>query len=331
MSEIRRHDPRDKPMPFEPRGLVHRALTATARAMHRRGILWRANFTVAGQIAGRPVRVPLEYGAGWEHLAMREAWLFRGIERLLPGRPGAFIDVGVNVGHTLLKVKVADPDRPYVGFEPNPQCLTYVQHLINANQFTQCTVVPVGVSNRTGVLKLYLNPDVDPSATLVEGFREPDRYRRSVLVPVFVGDDMLDRLDVEDVAVMKIDVEGGELDVMRGFERTLQRTKPYVFCEVLPVFDPQSEVGQFRIHRQRELIELLSDLGYNIFRVYVDDRVEELAEFGIHSDMTLANYLFVPNAELSDFRRRFAVTGQVRPTELASRPVHERVEQLANR
>ncbi len=316
MSDIKRHDPRDQPLPFEPDGFVNRTLTATARVMHRRGVLWRANFTIAGRIAGRPVKVPLEYGAGWEHLAMREAWLFRGIKQLLPDRPGAFIDVGVNVGHTLLKVKVADPDRRYVGFEPNPQCLTYVQHLINANRFTECTVVPVGVSNRTGVLKLYLNPDVDPSATLVEGFREPERYHRSVLVPVFVGDDMLDRLDVDDVAVMKIDVEGGELDVMQGFERTLRRTKPYVFCEVLPVFDPRSEVGQFRIRRQGELIELLRDLGYTLFRLYVDDRAEELAEFAVHSDMTLANYIFVPNAEVGDFRRRFNVASQARPIEV---------------
>jgi FkbM family methyltransferase len=308
MSEIRRHDPRDRSLPFEPEGLVNRALTATARALHRRGALWRTNFTVAGRIAGRPIRVPLEYGAGWEHLAMREAWLFRSIERLLPGRAGAFVDVGVNVGHTLLKVKLADPDRRYIGFEPNPQCLTYVQHLIDLNRFPDCTLVPVGVSNRTGVLKLYLNPDVDPSATLVEGFREPERYRRSVLVPVFVGDEMLDRLGVTDVAVMKIDVEGGELDVMEGFDRTLRHSRPYIFCEVLPVFDPQSDVGRFRLERQAALLALLRDLGYTVFRLYVDDTVEEMADFGIHSDMTLANYVFAPDAEVADFRQRFHVS-----------------------
>lgn len=316
MSEIRRHDPRDKALPFEPDGFVNRALTATAHALHRAGALWRANFTVTGHLGGRRLRVPLQYGAGWEHLRMREVWLFRGIERLLRDRPGAFVDVGVNVGHTLVKVKAVDPARQYVGFEPNPQCLTYVQHLIDINHFTECTVVPVGVSNQTGVLKLYLNPDVDPSATLVEGFREPERYRRCVLVPVFVGDDVLDRLGVENVSIVKIDVEGGELDVMQGLERTLRRSKPYIFCEVLPVFDPQSDVGRFRIKRQQALLALLGDLGYATFRVYVDETVEELTDFGVHSDMSLANYVFVPTAEIADFRRRFERVARSEATEL---------------
>src|SRR3989337_2280103 len=104
-SSITRHDPRDTQLPFQPEGLVNRTLTAVARTLHRRGILWRANFTVAGRLGGRPLRVPLQFGAGWEHLRMTEVWLFHGIERIMRDRPGAFIDVGVNVGHTLIKVK----------------------------------------------------------------------------------------------------------------------------------------------------------------------------------------------------------------------------------
>ncbi len=90
---------------------MNRALTAAARALHRRGVLWRTNFTVGGRLAGRPLRVPLQFGAGWEHLRMGEVWLFDGLARVLRGRPGAFVDAGVNVGHTLVKVKAIDPER----------------------------------------------------------------------------------------------------------------------------------------------------------------------------------------------------------------------------
>jgi FkbM family methyltransferase len=303
-SSITRHDPRDTQLPFQPDGLVNRALTAAARTLHRRGLLWRANFTVAGRLGGRPLRVPLQFGAGWEHLRMTEVWLFHGIERIMRDRPGAFIDVGVNVGHTLIKVKAIDAEREYIGFEPNPHCLRYTQQLITVNRFTRCTVVPVGISSRTGVMKMFLNPDADPSATLVQGFREPDRYARCIVVPVFVGDEVLNTLGVQDVAVVKIDVEGGELDVVQGLERTLRRTSPYVFCEVLPVFDERSEMGSFRLRRQSALRELLHDLGYVIFRTYVDERVEELDDFGVHADMTHSNYVFVPRAEVSTFRRK---------------------------
>jgi len=308
-----RHDPRDKELPFEPEGLVNRALAAGARALNRRGLLWRANFSVAGRLAGRPLRVPLQFGSGWEHLRMREVWLFHGIERALRGRAGAFVDVGVNVGHTLIKVKAADPSCRYVGFEPNPNCLGYAQHLVDVNRFTGCTIVPVGLSDKSGLMKLFLNPDVDPSATLVEGFREAGRYARHVLVPVVVGDDVLEDLGVTEVAAIKIDVEGGELDVLRGLRRTLARSAPIVFCEVLPVFDPATEMGAFRLKRQTEMLRALDSAGYGIFRIYVDDQIEEVPDFGgVHADMTLANYIFVPRARADAFRRDFDVAPPAR-------------------
>ena len=285
--------------------MLDRALTAAARALHRRGALWRTNFTVGGRLAGRPLRVPFQFGAGWEHLRMAEMWLYHGLERVMRGRPGAFVDAGVNVGHTLVKVKAVDPEREYIGFEPNPHCLRYTQQLIAVNSFTRCTVVPVGISNRTGIMKLFMNPDADPSATIVEGFREPTRYARSVPVPVFVGDDVLDTLGVDRVSVVKIDVEGGELDVMEGLRRTLQRSSPIVFCEVLPVFDEQSEMGRFRLQRQTALQRLLSDVDYDIFRMYFDNIIEPVDDFGIHADMTRSNYVFVPRSETGAFRELF--------------------------
>jgi FkbM family methyltransferase len=316
--DLVRHDPRETQLPFEATGTVNRLLTAAARVLHNRGVLWRTNFTVAGRLAGRPLRVPLQFGAGWEHLRMAELWLYQALARVLRDRPGAFIDAGVNVGHTLIKVKAIDPDREYIGFEPNPHCLRYTQQLIAVNRFARTTVVPVGISDRTGIMKLYMNPDADPSATIVEGFREPTRYARFIPVPVFVGDEVLATLGVERVGVVKIDVEGGELDVVQGLRKTLRRSEPYVFCEVLPVFEPESDMGRFRLKRQTTLRDVMHDLGYVIFRMYFDTAVEEVDDFGIHADMTRSNYVFVPRPEAAAFRRTFAAA---RGTAINSIPV----------
>jgi FkbM family methyltransferase len=295
-SPIRRHDPREQEFPFEPDGLRNRALTKAAQWLSGHGMLWRANFAVSGRLAGRPLRVPLEFGSGWEHLRMREVWLYHALQRVMAERRGAVVDVGVNVGHTLVKIKTADPEREYIGIEPNPQCLQYTRHLIDANGFQRCTLVPVAISNRSGLLKLLQNSDVDPSATIVEGFREPTRYERSTIVPVLPGDEVMDTLNVGDIAAIKIDVEGGELDVIQGLERTLRRTEPHIFCEVLPVFDERSEMGRFRLRRQTTLRAVLGDLGYAIFRADADQTMRPVDDFGVHADMTLANYMFVPRS-----------------------------------
>jgi len=305
-SPIRRISHSEPELPFEPSGVQNAALTAAARWLHRRGWLWRANFGVAGTLGGRPLRVPFRFGSGWEHLRMREVWLFDALQRVMLERAGAVIDVGVNVGHTLVKIKTADPQRDYIGFEPNPQCMQYTQHLIRVNGYTRCTLVPVAISNRNGLLKLLQNFDVDPSATIVEGFREPERYEQATIVPVFGGDEALEDLGVREIAAIKIDVEGGEFDVLQGLERTIRRTSPCVFCEVLPVFDEHTDTGRFRLRRQTALRDWLGDHGYTIFRCDSDATMQELDDFGVHADMTLANYVFVPGAELNTFRRQFA-------------------------
>jgi FkbM family methyltransferase len=305
-SPVRRNRHPELELPFEPSGVKNVALTAAARWLYRRGWLWRANFAVAGAVGGRPLRVPFRFGSGWEHLRMREVWLFDALQRVMRERAGALIDVGVNVGHTLVKVKTADPEREYIGFEPNPQCLQYTQHLIRVNRYTRCMLVPVAISNRTGLMKLLQNSDVDPSATIVEGFREPERYEHATLVPVFRGDELLADLGVREIAAIKIDVEGGELDVLQGLEETLRRAAPCVFCEVLPVFDEHTEMGQFRLRRQTALREWLGDQGYTIFRVDGEGTLQEVDDFGVHADLALVNYAFVPRADVSAFKRQFA-------------------------
>jgi hypothetical protein len=112
-------------------------------------------------------------------------------------------------------------------------------------------------------------------------------------------------LGVRQIAAIKIDVEGGELDVLQGLERTIRSASPCVFCEVLPVFDVQTDLGRFRLRRQTELRDWLRNQGYTIFRCD-GEAMQQVDDFGVHSDLRLVNYVFVPGTELNTFRRQFA-------------------------
>jgi hypothetical protein len=120
-----------------------------------------------------------------------------------------------------------------------------------------------------------------------------------VPVPVFRGDDALTELT--DLAAVKIDVEGGELDVVRGLEQTLRRFQPYIVCEILPVFDETSEVGRMRKRRQDALVSLLHDVGYSIYRVHSDGSAAALNAIETHDDMSRTNYVMVPAGETASF------------------------------
>lgn len=261
--------------------------------LKRANLLWRFNFSMRGQFRGEPVVIPFIYGNGAQQLRVGEQWMVDALQTVLAEVGGTFVDVGVNLGQTLLKVKMLDPAREYVGFEPNPQAFHYASELVERNRFTGCTLVPVGLSNETNVVTLFSKADADPSASIVPGFREPARYRRSQAVAVFGGDQLIAGFSAR-VGVVKIDVEGGEFEVVEGLSRTIERDQPCIFCEVLPVFDPETATGALRLRRQQQLETLLHGLGYSLFQLLPDGRIEPLEHFAVHGDMARSNYVFTP-------------------------------------
>lgn len=88
------------------------------------------------------VRVPVRAGLGTTNLDLSEPWMFELLRRLLGAQMGTFVDVGVNMGQTLLKVLLLDPTRRYVGFEPNPLCVYYANLIIQANGAKRATLCP---------------------------------------------------------------------------------------------------------------------------------------------------------------------------------------------
>jgi len=45
------------------------------------------------------------------------------LKKILLLKDGVFIDIGMNLGQTLIKLKCVDPNIRYFGFEPNPGCV----------------------------------------------------------------------------------------------------------------------------------------------------------------------------------------------------------------
>lgn len=270
------------------------------------------NLVVQHTANGRAVRVPLRGGIGFDNLDPSEPWFDGILPVLLRRKAGAFVDVGVNVGQTLIKVKTLEPDVPYIGFEPNPVCFEYTKQLIVENGFRHCTLLPVGLSNKAGVVSLFLRDEADVSASIVEGVRPPEHYSDVRHVAVFQGDAMLETIGAPDIAVVKVDVEGAESEVLDGLHATLQR-RPFVICEILPLFSEDGPRGRFRKPRQDRLLATMRQAGYVLYRLMPDATAVPIDDIPVHRDMTLSNYLFAP----SEDREYIGVTVAPRPTTAA--------------
>ena len=107
------------------------------RLLDKTGIIKLVNFRVAVDISQKKYYIPFRGSKmGTENLLLVEAWFFSIYNKLRPliNDDCHFVDIGMNIGQTLLKVRSMDQHIPFIGFEPNPICVSYLYKLIQLNQ-----------------------------------------------------------------------------------------------------------------------------------------------------------------------------------------------------
>lgn len=240
-------------------------------------------------------RIPIIGGIGYGNIFGSEKWMRTVLELLLKGFRGCFVDVGVNVGQTLIKVKSIDREIEYIGFEPNPICVFYTERLIAANQFPHTRIIPAGVSNNNEIVTLkYFGADaVDSAASIIDNFRPGEKVMQEKQVVVVSG--ALVKID-QKIGVVKIDVEGAELFVIEGLRSFLERDRPAVVMEILPVYTAEN---RDRLTRQETLLGIFREIGYQAHRILknTDDTLKGIVpidDIGIHGDVVHSDYIFVP-------------------------------------
>jgi FkbM family methyltransferase len=151
-----------------------------------------------------------------------------GTERVMRSllRPGdTFVDVGANVGYySVLASRIVGSTGTVLAVEPQPAALSMLA-LNGTGRESPITVVAVGASDETGSSQLWVRPEGDKSSLSPGGSATP------VSVPL----DTLDHLcaGLSRVTLLKIDVEGHELQVLRGARSTISRHRPWICFELL--------------------------------------------------------------------------------------------------
>jgi FkbM family methyltransferase len=264
------------------------------RVLRKTHLLSYINFRVQALIGDKTFVLPIHGNAGFPNPQLSEPWLLRALKATIEWKSGAFVDVGVNAGQTLLKYAAAGGSGPYYGFDPSATAAAYVKDMIRLNRLHWAQVVPVGLSNHTGCARLHLSSELDAAASIVADFRPNTFYKRSEIVAVFRGDDIISAMETGPISIVKIDVEGGELEVLQGLEGTIEAHRPLIFCEILPIYDLNSEPRRHRRSRTNAVEALLRRHNYQILRLLRDCRTQELKGIETHGDRSLCDYLFYP-------------------------------------
>lgn len=144
------------------------------------------------------------------------------IRRHIRGGPVVF-DVGANVGQTIAEVRRVLPDAIMHAFEPDPDAATELAGRYAAD--SRLVLNPMAVGAAVGTLPLYRyeNSAINSLHPRRFGGWKGDRKESQAAVPVTTLDLYCQTHGIESVAVLKLDIQGGELEALRGASALLER------------------------------------------------------------------------------------------------------------
>jgi FkbM family methyltransferase len=151
-------------------------------------------------------------------------WLAGVLTPQLP-RPGTtFVDVGAHIGSVMAEVIRTGPTVKVVAFEADPKKAAALRR-----KFPSAAVHDCALGEAEGDASFYVDTVRPGYSSLAGAAGRPDAVE--IRVPVRRLDSLVTASDVD---VVKVDVEVGELGVLRGADRLVARCRPTIMFESGP-------------------------------------------------------------------------------------------------
>lgn len=142
------------------------------------------------------------------------------------------IDIGSNKGSYLLVMASSVPKGQVIAFEPQPSLHSYLLRQIDSRFLKNVSIEPLAISSSSGNEMLHL-PDgenVSPSASIAQG-KTSVRNNSYVVETITLDHFFENNIPTKKIGAIKIDVEGHEIEVLKGAINTINRNYPVVICE----------------------------------------------------------------------------------------------------
>jgi FkbM family methyltransferase len=147
-----------------------------------------------------------------------------------------FFDVGANLGlFTLTAARRVGPSGYVYAFEPSQREARYLRHNLELNHLTNVTIVTQAVSDQRGTARFAIATD-GGNNSLMKNAHPQQRIQTWQEVEVTTLDAFITAHTVPRINLLKIDVEGGEVNVLRGAANLLNSPQPpTILCEFCDV------------------------------------------------------------------------------------------------
>jgi FkbM family methyltransferase len=151
-------------------------------------------------------------------------------------RPGdRVVDGGAHIGYlTLLASRCVGPSGEVHAFEPVPRTFAALEENVRLNGAANVRLNRVALAARAGELELEVPIDPDGEGLLAWGATSIHLGRGSIeRAPAMTLDEYARVHGLARIALLKLDLEGAELEALRGMEELLRGSRiAYVVCEL---------------------------------------------------------------------------------------------------
>lgn len=187
-------------------------------------------------------------------------------------KPGdTFVDIGANIGlMSAIASQIVGGKGKVIAIEPNPETVAILEQNLQLNNCPNVEILEIGLAAEPGEALLFENRHVNRGgASLINQSRScgPENVSHDVHLST-----LNEVCANETVSLIKIDVEGFELEVLKGGIAALKRDRPVIIVEVSAareglnnpspedVYNFLDDFGTYRFFKQKGTKERKSKL-----------------------------------------------------------------------
>jgi FkbM family methyltransferase len=200
------------------------------------------------------------------------------------------IDIGANLG--LFTFFMSRASKHVFAFEPNPYPLENLKDLVDSN----VTILPIALGNNDGPVEIKIPHHRKGWSSNGASLASKEINDGKILN---IQCRKLDSLNIENIGLIKIDVEGFEIEVIRGAKDTILKNKPVMIIE--------NEI----VHTKdtNELFTIMNEFGYDKYICNPIGKLEKIGNFSVEENQKNAirnldidyiqNFIFIPKEKYS--------------------------------
>ena len=183
--------------------------------------------------------------------------------RKLPLAGKVVYDIGAFEG--LITLFFASRASQVVAWEPSPRNYARATANVKLNHLTNVRIINRGISNAPGTIELLYDPLMpgagsgDPAIKYqIEG---SVKSAQRISIPVVILDDEIVQSSLPMPDLVKIDIEGMELQALQGMHRLLAKQRPELYIEM------HGATVKEKIENSQAVTSYLEECGYRIYDV----------------------------------------------------------------